>query len=206
MASFAQALHLDGELAGQLLARAPRWLTGVLVVLLGVRAATLVASLSGPSAALTDAPPPSPPATRSVVDVPSILRASLFGESAPSASSGATPVTNLALVLAGVIADGDEKRGFAMLGTSATDIKVYRVGDVVPGGARLNSVLVDRVLLDRGGTRRGGADTAGHGRFSAAPLVSTPPPPPVTGSVARVQQVLQAATPPSSARSSSASR
>ena len=61
MASFAQALHLDGELAGQLIARAPRWLTAVLVMLLGVRAATLVASLSGPPAAMPDSAPRRPP-------------------------------------------------------------------------------------------------------------------------------------------------
>ncbi|MBK7116468.1 MAG: type II secretion system protein GspC [Proteobacteria bacterium] len=188
MASFAQALHLDGELAGQLIARAPRWLTGALVVLLGVRAATLVASLSGTPSAMPSASPPPPAATRNVVDVPSILRANLFGQGQPAPGSLNAPVTNMSLVLAGVIADADEKLGFAMLGTSATDIKVYRVGDVVPGGARLNSVLVDRVLLDRGGTLEAvliPRVTAG----SAAPLVSSPPQ--VTGSVARVQQVLR---------------
>ena len=187
MASFAQALHLDGELAGQLLARAPRWLTAALVVLLGVRAATLVASFAGAPAAQPNASPPPPAVTRNVVDVPSILRANLFGQGAPV--QGNAPVTSMALVLAGVIADVDEKRGFAMLGTSATDIKVYRVGSVVPGGALLSSVLVDRVLLDRGGVIEAlmiPRVTAG----AAAPLVSAPPP--IAGnSVARVQQVLR---------------
>ena len=189
MASIAQALHLDGELAGQLIARAPRWLTAVLVVLLGVRAATLVASLSGAPAVMSDATPPPPVATRNVVDVPSILRANLFGQSAPAPGSANAPVTNMSLVLAGVIADADEKLGFAMLGSSATDIKVYRVGDSVPGGARLSSVLVDRVLLDRGGTIEAlmipRVTSAG-----AAPLVTSPPPAP-GNSVARVQQVLR---------------
>jgi general secretion pathway protein C len=187
VASIAQALHLDGELAGQLFARAPRWLTAALVVLLGVRAATLVAALSGAPAAMPNAAPPPPSTTRNVVDVPSILRANLFGQGAPA--PGTAPVTNMALVLAGVIADVDEKSGFAMLGTSATDIKVYRVGEAVPGGARLSSVLVDRVLLDRGGT----VEALLIPRVSAgaaAPLVSTPPP--VAGnSVSRVQQVLR---------------
>ncbi len=189
VASFAQALHLDGELAGQLIARAPRWLTAVLVVLLGVRAATLVASLSSAPAAQPNPSPPPPAVTRNVVDVPSILRANLFGQGAPAQGSGNAPVTSMALVLAGVIADVDEKRGFAMLGTTATDIKVYRVGEVVPGGALLSSVLVDRVLLDRGGTLEAlmiPRVTAG----AAAPLVSSPPPVP-GNSVARVQQVLR---------------
>ena len=148
MATVAQALHLDGELVGQLVARAPRWITTLLVVLLGVRAATLVAGLTG-GASLPAPEAVAPPAVRNVVDVPSILRANLFGQSPPAA--GTAPVTSMALVLGGVIADMDEKRGFAMLGTSATDIKLYRVGETVPGGARLHAVLVDRVLLDRGG-------------------------------------------------------
>ncbi|HMA11211.1 MAG TPA: type II secretion system protein N [Steroidobacteraceae bacterium] len=188
MASFAQALHLDGELAGQLIARAPGWLTAALVVLLGVRAATLVASLSGGPAAVQVASPPATAATRNVVDVPSILRANLFGQGATAPGTGGAPVTSMPLVMAGVIADIDEKRGFAMLGTSATDIKVYRVGAVVPGGATLSAVLVDRVLLDRGGTVEAlmiPRVTAG----SAAPLVSAPPVP--GSSVARVQQVLR---------------
>jgi general secretion pathway protein C len=95
----------------------------------------------------------------------------------------------MALVLAGVIADVDEKSGFAMLGTSATDIKVYRVGDAVPGGARLSSVLVDRVLLDRGGTLESlliPRVSAG----TAAPLLNSPPPVPGS-SITRVQQVLR---------------
>lgn len=149
MATIAQALHLDGELVGQLIARAPRWITTLLVVLLGIRAATLVAGLTGGASPLAPATT-APPAVRNVVDIPSILRANLFGQSPPTA--GNAPVTSMALVLGGVIADMDEKRGFAMLGTSPTDIKFYRVGDTVPGGARLHGVLVDRVLLDRGGT------------------------------------------------------
>jgi general secretion pathway protein C len=188
VASFAQSLHLDGELAAQLIARAPRWLTVVLVVLLGVRAATFVASLSG-APPLPAASTSLPAATRNVVDVPSILRANLFGQGAPAPGTGNAPVTSMALVLAGVIADFDEKRGFAMLGTTATDIKVYRVGDAVPGGARLSSVLVDRVLLDRGGSIEAlmiPRVTAG----TAVPLVSAAIPMP-GGSVARVQQVLR---------------
>ncbi len=38
-----------------------------------------------------------------------------------------------------------------MLGPAATSTKVYAVGDNVPGGAKLHSVLVDRVVLDRNG-------------------------------------------------------
>ncbi len=89
--------------------------------------------------------------TRSIVDLPSILRSNLFGQAAAPGGADA-PLTSMALVLSGTIADVDEKRGFAILGPSATAMKVYSVGDTLPGGARLHAVLVDRVLLDRGGT------------------------------------------------------
>jgi general secretion pathway protein C len=151
VATVAQALRFDGELAGRLIAGAPRWVMALLVVLLGVRAAMLVAQLAGPPVSETSPAPVAPPPTRNIVDVPSILRANLFGQSAPAAGAAA-PVTGMQLLLAGVIAATDEKLGFAMLGTSTADIKFYKVGDAVPGGAKLHAVQLDRVLLDRGGT------------------------------------------------------
>jgi general secretion pathway protein C len=188
VASVAQGLHLNGELVNQLIARAPRWITVVLVVLLGIRAATLVAHLSGGSSGPVNSAPPPPATTRNVVDVPSILRANLFGQSAPVA--GATPVTNMSLVLAAVFADADEKLGLAMIGTTPTDLRVYRVGEAVPGGPLLHAVLVDRVLLDRGG--------AIEALMIPTRFASTAAPPPQVAmapnpgnSAARVQQVLR---------------
>ena len=188
MASVAQGLHLNGELVNQLIARAPRWITAALVVLLGIRAATLVADLSGAAARPAPAAPPPPATTRNVVDVPSILRANLFGQSAPVA--GATPVTNMSLVLAGVIADSDEKRGFATIGTSATDLRSYRVGETVPGGAVLHAVLVDRVLLDRGGAIEALLLPIRFANNVGLPPQQAAPPNP-GNSAARVQQVLR---------------
>jgi general secretion pathway protein C len=176
---------MDGELVSQLIARAPRWIAAALVILLGVRAATLVAALAGGSGPAPAATTPPPAATRNVVDVPSILRANLFGQSAPA--PGTTPVTNMALVLGGVIADSDEKKGFAILGTSPTDIRVYAVGEAVPGGALLHAVQVDRVLLDRGGTIEALLMPARTGGSAAPPPMVTAAP---TNSAARVQQVL----------------
>jgi general secretion pathway protein C len=185
----AEALRFDSELASQLIARAPRWVMGLLVVLLGVRSALLVSQLSGPPAAdLAVSPAPAAP-TRNVIDIPSILRANLFGQSAVAAGSTDAPVTSMTLMLAGVIADTDEKRGFAMLGTSAADIKFYKVGDVVPGGAQLYSVFVDRVLLDRGGT----IEALLIPPRTGAGLMTTPPPVATNAvnSVERVQQVIR---------------
>lgn len=186
----AQALRFDGELAGQLLARAPRWLMAVLVILLGVRAALLLSELAGaPTVEGVAAVAPSPQPTRNVVDVPSILRANLFGQSAPTQGAAGAPVTSMALLLAGVIADTDEKLGFAMLGTSSADIKFYKVGATVPGGAQLHAVYVDRVLLDRGGV----IEALLMPPRLAASMAAPPPPatqvaaPPVE----RVQQIMR---------------
>jgi general secretion pathway protein C len=187
-AAVAQTLRLDGELVTRLLAQAPRWAMGLLVVLLGVRAAMLVASIVSPPV-LEAAAPLTAAAGRAGVDIPAILRASLFGLSQAVAGTGPAPVTNMALVLAGVFADTDEKRGFAMLGTSTADIKFYRVGDPLPGGARLHAVHLDRVLVDRAGAiealllppRTGSLLTAPPPLAQAAPTVSTD----------RVQQIMR---------------
>jgi general secretion pathway protein C len=148
----AQASSASGELANQLLAQLPRWILGLLIVLLGVRAALLVADLAGPPTTVARTGDSAPPtATRKVVDVPSILRANLFGQS-PIATGTDAPVTNMNLKLVLVFAANDEKRGLAAMGPNTNDVKVYQVGDDVPGGARLYAVYVDRVLLDRGGS------------------------------------------------------
>jgi len=182
--SVTQVLRPDGELLERLAATAPRWVAGILVVLIG---AQLAALLTAP------VPEPAPPAaaapvTRNLVDVPSILRANLFGQAASVADPSSAPVTSLAMVLVGVIAADDPKLGFALLGPSANAVKVYAVGALLPGGARLHSVMADRVLLDRGGSvesllmpRRTSA--------GAAPMAG--PVPPSSGALERMQQVVR---------------
>lgn len=153
MTTLAQAPTASGQLSNQLLSQLPRWILGLLIVLLGVRAALLVADLAGPPTPVARTSNAAPPAAaRKVVDVPSILRANLFGQS-PVASGPDAPVTTMNLKLPLVFADvKDEKLGFAAIGTTDTDVKVYAVGQDLPNGARLHAVYVDRVLLDRGGS------------------------------------------------------
>jgi general secretion pathway protein C len=80
----------------------------------------------------------------------SIVNAHLFGE-AHSASLNDAPQTSASLVLAGVLAVPDPKKGMAIIGPNAGAAKLYAVGSAVPGGVRLHSVYPDRVLLDRDG-------------------------------------------------------
>jgi general secretion pathway protein C len=186
MATVAQTLRFDGELGSRLLASLPRLVAYALVVLVAVRAALLLVDLTlPPASAIPEAVAPVAP-VRSVVDVPSILRANLFGQAPAAAPAGNAPLTSMRLVLAGVVAAPDEKQGWAMIGTAPNTIELKKVGDPLPGGARLHAVHVDRVLLDRGGS------------IESLPLpelatVSFTPPPPSTGAAAvTVQRVEQA--------------
>jgi general secretion pathway protein C len=180
---------------GQVLAQAPRWIMGLLIVLLGVRAALLVADLAGPPAlAMRPVTSSGPAASRRVVDIPSILRANLFGQSALPTGTDA-PVTTmnlkLPLVLPAIKRDGtiDEKLGWAAIG-SGDDTRVYKVGDPVPGGAVLHAVYADRVLLDRGGSIEAlllpQREGAGQAVTNLPPVASSGP-----STVERVQQVIR---------------
>ncbi len=186
MATVAQTLRFDGELGSQLLARLPHFAGYALVVLIGVRAAMLVDDLAGsPATEISVAAAPAAP-VRNVVDMPSILRANLFGQS-PAAAGGEAPVTSMQLTLTGVVAAPDEKLGLAMIGSTPNSIELKKVGDPLPGGARLHAVHVDRVLLDRGGS------------IESLPLpelesvrFAAPPPLPSQGASVAVQRVEQA--------------
>lgn len=189
MARLAQTLRLDGELGGQLLARLPMALVCVLVVLIGIRGALFVADLAGPITSpglgtATVAPP-----VRNVVDVPSILRANLFGQAPPAPGSDA-PLTSMRLVLSGVFASPDEKLGYALIGSTPTDVQLKKVGDPVPGGASLHAVHVDRVLL----ARSGAIETLPLPALATMSFAQAAPPPQVMGptiSIGRVEQALR---------------
>jgi general secretion pathway protein C len=177
------------DIGTQLIAQAPRWLFVLLIIAVGVRGALLVGYLAGSSdPGPKRATGAAPAAARKVVDLPSILRANLFGQAAAPTGTDA-PVTTMNLKLLLVFAASDEKRGFAALGPSNGEVKVYRVGDEVPGGARVHAVYVDRVLLDRGGVIEALLVPPREGAVGASP----PPPAPMNAAAAveRVQQVIR---------------
>jgi general secretion pathway protein C len=136
----------------------PRLATAVLAALLAVQAGFLVTgqvkarhsaptsgSLSGPLAPGADASGAPP------LRVADIASAHLFGEARSVVNDANAPQTSVQLVLAGVLALPDPKRGLAIVGQSAATAKLYTVGSAVPGGVTLYAVYKDRVLLDRGG-------------------------------------------------------
>lgn len=168
----------------RLAATAPRWVMGLLVALIGVQLAWLATSRAP---AVPPAPAGAPATVRNEIDLPSILRANLFGKAATPAMDGANaPISNLALVLTGVVAAAEPERGFAILGPSATATQLYAAGSALPGGAKLHSVYPDRVLLERGGSLE--ALVLPKQTASSAPL---PPPAASNDALERVQQLVR---------------
>jgi general secretion pathway protein C len=155
-ASWLEGLPAPDKWRALALAHGPRIATWVLGLALAVQAAVIVTNMAGSSrppkvAPATLVPPPN---TQSV-DVAAIATAHLFGEPPiqAAAQDANAPVSNLPLVLVGIIAADDPESGLAILGENAAAAKVYAVGDNLPGGAKLHQVLPDKVLIDRGGGR-----------------------------------------------------
>ena len=84
------------------------------------------------------------------VELATIVNAHLFGVAGAQAG-GSAPQTTIPLILAGVIADKDPAKGQAIIGDTASAGKLFAVGAMIPGGARLNAVYGDHVLIERGG-------------------------------------------------------
>ena len=138
----------------------PRLAAGLMAALLALQAGFLVTSQNrGLSAPSLTHPPIAGPAgsgrpgdpALSALRVSDITSAHLFGETHGSVTDANAPQTSVQLVLAGVLAVPDPKRGLAIIGPSAATAKLYAVGSAVPGGVSLYAVYSDRVLLDRGG-------------------------------------------------------
>lgn len=93
----------------------------------------------------------------------------LFGDAAavPVAGDGeaAAPDTNLALQLLGTFSAGDSRLAGAVIAERGKDGELFRVGTPVPGGATLEKVEKDHVLL----RRRGQLETL---RFDVAPALA----------------------------------
>lgn len=100
-------------------------------------------SLSSPGAATESRPND---------DVNRLIGYHLFGvpDAAPAAAVVDAPETRLNLVLRGVAAAADQELSRAII-ASGNEEQTYAIGDAVPGGATLQSVLPDRVILRRAG-------------------------------------------------------
>ncbi len=153
-----EELKSPGAVQALLAGQGPRLAVGVLAALLAIQAGMVVTSQNrgnsraGASGSLAaEAARSGAASQRPALQIPGIVAAHLFGDAAPTVADGDAPQTAAQLVLAGVMAVPDPKRGLAIIGPSAAAARLYTVGGAVPGGVSLYSVYPDHVLLERGG-------------------------------------------------------
>jgi general secretion pathway protein C len=135
-------------------AHGPNVVAGLLAIAIAVQAALLLTTEPGgpPPAAINGPAANSRPAGVAEINLQAIVDAHLFGIAGLQPGNGKdAPQTSLPLVLAGILANSDESKGAAIIGSSATNAKLVNVGGTIEGGARLHAVYGDRVVLERGG-------------------------------------------------------
>ena len=104
-----------------------------------------------------------------------VARAHLFGSAPIEAAAGSRVATRAPLVLTGIIATGDPKDGFAILGSNAATARVFHTGSEAAPGVMLAEVYPQWVVVLRGDERvtlrlprASGGDQAINVRFERA--------------------------------------
>lgn len=153
---------ISPQLAGRINATAPFWVSLLLVLLIAWYIARLVwvawpaaePQWIPPAVMATGSQPASP-----AFDPARIVSAHLFGvagaepEAAPPADEDAidAPDTRLNLRLRGAVMADETRLAHAIIADASGTEKVYFIDDNIPGGARLQRVQLDRVVLNRNG-------------------------------------------------------
>ncbi len=147
--------------------RLPPWVVLLLVIAIAWQLARLTWLLLTPGAdpaAIAALPAPGGTAPAMAIqprgfDVQRIVAAQLFGRLSDEPAAVVeqpqqvdVPETRLNLQLRGVIAEEDPERGVAIIADNRGRDQLYRVGQQVPGGARLHAVHAEQVVLNRAGS------------------------------------------------------
>ncbi len=132
------------------------FLTWTVAALLVVQAARLVLLALDEPYVASGPPIPVPAAEDGAAGQGTLAAWHLFGKAAPAAPLFETlnlPETPLALRLRGIVAAPDGTDGYALIADERGGEAVYRIGDEVPGGARVAAIRPDQVVLERDGRR-----------------------------------------------------
>lgn len=143
----------------------PKVACAILAILLGLQLARLIWLFVPGEDLEAPLPEATPPTARAgtdggaaSVDINALVDLHLFGEASEEPEQVVdTPVnvpkTNLSLTLRGIVAESSEEEdaGLALIADGRGENKLYRIGDTVPGNAKLHAVEEDRVLLNRSG-------------------------------------------------------
>ena len=143
--------------------RLPPWLALVLALAIAWQLARLTWLVLTPMPAPGAMPAMAPPASSAgqgasrEFNVQNILDAHLFGRLSDTAApvvvqQAEVPETRLNLQLRGVITNDAAEHAVAIIADNRGRDQIYRVGQQVPGGARLHAVQSEQVVLNRGGT------------------------------------------------------
>ncbi|MGD8380015.1 MAG: type II secretion system protein GspC, partial [Gammaproteobacteria bacterium] len=163
-------------------------LVNVLLVLALAHGIALTTWRLMPHPAVPAAPPVSPAAKQGAgtgtkpaagSEVETLASLHLFGlppaddNGSDKAAALNAPETQLNLTLRGVVASSDESGGWAIIAAGGGDEKSYTTGDTVPGGATINAIYADRVILSRSGrleTLKLPKDTQGQALTRSTPV------------------------------------
>lgn len=142
-----------------ILARAPMWLSLLMVILIAQAAADMTWLIFSPAETHQTRISRDPAASvmpSSQIRLNSVVNLHLFGEAQKITSPIAdapidAPKTRLKLVLRGVFTHSEPAKAMAIIADAAGKEKLYRIGGQVPGGASIHKIYFDRVILQRNG-------------------------------------------------------
>jgi len=138
--------HAEWDRASHWGALATAALAALVCALLAVKFLWLL--LGGVAAPLPAASLPGESPVAAVAPAVSVAKWHLFGSAAAlRAEVRSAPATQLRLSLHGTLAEADPKAGLAMIADDSGSERAYRAGDPLPGGATLEEIYPDRVIL-----------------------------------------------------------
>jgi type II secretory pathway component PulC len=98
------------------------------------------------------------------IDIRTIASAHLFGVTGGSSGPGGQgPETSLPLRLVGTVAAANASRGLAILAQGEGAVRLYSIGDALPGGAVLRQVQNESAVIERAGVLERLAFSRGSG-------------------------------------------
>jgi type II secretion system protein C len=126
-------------------------LAGALAIELILTVVQVVPLVRGGNRAAQGGLPPMSAQHSAAMSIVAVVREHLFGDPPVEQRAAPRPVSTAPLVLAGTLATRNPSRGFALIGSSVTNTKVYPVGGPIADGTTLVEVYTDHVVINRGG-------------------------------------------------------
>lgn len=141
MSAYSQLQHAYEKLRAQSPAKLLSMLFAVFLFIAAIQLIVNIWPASAPTAQ-TD-----PLLSATVKPLPDVASWHLFGDYGVI-RAGMLPITELDLKLEGVFYATDPKRSLVLVSSPNVKLKPYRVGDKLPGGAKIKEILPNGVIID----------------------------------------------------------